>query len=80
MTSQNGQVSTWVVYFNTSDFPNLYCARKFQGASPTNDFISNLEIGPVRNWIQEQAKLQGILPTCLGRSPEDDPVIKEVWF
>lgn len=79
-SSSNVTLSTWAVYFNTSDYPQQYCARRFAGESPTQDFIANVDINPVRNWIKnEAAKFKQGWAVCIGRSEGDDPVIVEVW-
>lgn len=74
-------LSTWAVYFNTIDFPDLYCARRFHGDTPTAEHITGTDIDCVRNWIKQQALgfAQGE-PVCLARSPHDEPTIVEVWL
>lgn len=63
----------WVIYYNTSDYPDKFVARKWIGGSPTDDFL-------VTDTIEEaRAKVPSGL-VCINRYPQDDPVIVETWL
>lgn len=67
------------VYFNPSDFPGLYVVRKFRVEGLDKVFVDAEPLGTAET-LQEVRKL--IPPTFfkIGRNPNDDPVIVEVWI
>lgn len=83
MTDQDAVLRQWVVYDNPSDHPGKFVAREWLiypasegGARPSevtcyvDEYLEN-----VRRFIQ------AVAPDSfrIARSPEDDPVIVEVW-
>jgi hypothetical protein len=62
----------WTIYYNTSDHPGMYVARRFDVDVPTSDMF-------VADTLDE---VRALLPPglyCLPRNVKDDPVIVEVW-
>lgn len=70
-------LSNWVIYFKPTDHPEGYCARRFEvtdKVQATEDFIKDVTLEQLR----ERFESMGLVN--MGRSPEDDPVIKEIWI
>lgn len=66
---------TWVVYDHPSDVPEMpYIARQWIGSEPTRTTFASADLGIVRRWLEWQGLVR------IERSPEDDPVILEVWL
>lgn len=65
--------TSWTVYEKPRDFPRLFVARRFEWDQPTKDFI----VGPSLDAVRAQLPA-GLM--CLSRSPEDDPMIVEIWM
>ena len=69
----------FVVYEKPSDFPNSFVVRKHTiimgKAKPAG---SPMLIGPNIDHIREVLRQMGAIN--IGRFPNDDPVIKEVWI
>lgn len=66
----------WVVYEKPKDFPNECIARLWYtipGVELTDTVIKG-ELDDIRKHIEDRGF------TCIGRRPDDDPVIKEVWL
>lgn len=69
----NDELPMWVIYFNPSDYPDKYIARKWIFDNPTNEILIADSITAIRN----------MLPRGLYRIPSstyDDPVIVETWI
>lgn len=75
----SSQLEQWVIYHNTTDFPGLYVARRWfvgrGGIEPDATAYTCETLEQARD-IVEQA-----CPGAynLGRAPDDDPTIVEVW-
>ena len=63
----------WTIYFDPSDFPGLYVARKFNVDKPTKEFKTAKTLEEIRLAIP-----QGLF--CIPADPSDDPVIVESWL
>ena len=75
------KLNIWKVFFNTTDYPEQYVARRFELDKPTEDHLVDASIGRVRSWIAEEATRYGQgVPVRTDRNPQDAPVIVEVWF
>lgn len=71
-----GQLMIWTIYFNTKDFPDWFVARPTIIRPKTSGPL------PMHLMARDIDTLRTMLPgglVCLGRKPEDDPVILEVW-
>lgn len=70
--------SIWVVYWNPTDYPNKYVARRFRinqrDAAPTSDVM----ITPVYSYIKDIMEGMGL--TKLPHSEVDEPHIIENWL
>jgi hypothetical protein len=70
-------MSLWTVYYKPKDYPYGYIARRFEihpGESrPTKSTFMGETLGDIRRLMPP-----GLV--CLARSPDDDPVIVEVWI
>lgn len=78
-------LSIYTVYFNTTDFPGLFVARRFEAwpgmVNATKDHHAADDIEAVRGWIREHSIGRGFLAdVCMGRQPMDDPPIVESWM
>jgi len=71
----------WVVYEDPADFPGKWVVRRFtiypDGGSPVIE--EDPEPMVVTDSLEEARKVIPKGAYCLGRHPEDDPVIYEVW-
>lgn len=65
----------WVIYDHPSDFPNHYVVRVTWGLnkSPIAQLAPSLESA-------RRIAIDGGASFCLGRAPDDDPVIAESWI
>lgn len=74
-------LSMWTVFYNPSDFPGMYVARRFAMDKATADHKSGPSIEDVRSWIRESARSsgQGSL-VRINRYPQDDPSVVETWL
>jgi len=76
MTDQ-GVLFQWTIYEDPSDFPGKWVVRRFSirrgsaEADPEPMVVTD-SLEAARNVIPKGAY-------CLGRHPEDDPAIYEVW-
>lgn len=70
-------LSLWTVYCRPKDWPHGYIARRFEihpsESYPTEDTVKADTLQELRLHMPE-----GMV--ALGRSPDDDPVIVEVWI
>ena len=66
----------WVVIDNPSDFPGRQLARCHYSL-PNREATEMVIIGSLPT-IRSALASHGY--TCIGRQPEDDPVIVEVWL
>ena len=74
-------LNLWTIYQNTTDYPGLFVARRFELDRPTNDTFADKEIEAVRRWVREHASQSGQgVPHRLPRQPEDDPLVVETWI
>lgn len=74
-------LALWTVYFNTSDFPDKYVARRFILDRATEHFKVADSIESVREWItQDSSPFNQGEPCKLKMSENDDPTIVEVWL
>ena len=83
MKNQYGNqcLKLWTVYFNPTDHPGQFVARRFDGDKPTEEFHTARRIETVRRWIFKDAKKFGQgTPVNLERAPNDDPCIVETWI
>jgi hypothetical protein len=64
----------WTIYDHPRDFPNTFVARKFAGARATNDIMVAARLDDIRNMLERMGLV------CLGRQPDDDPKIVEMWL
>jgi hypothetical protein len=62
-----------VIYKNPSDCPDKYVARLWELGNPTMCVVIGDTLEAVRKPIPEQY-------VNIGRNPNDDPVIVEVWI
>ena len=63
----------FVVYFNPQDFPGKYVVRRHVGTRPDAEPLIVCD-------SLHQARSAIPADTRLDRSPDDDPVIVEVWL
>lgn len=69
-------LSMWVIYYNPTDYPGKTLARRWDVTTvdtPTNEILVS------DNLLDLRVRFESMGLVCLGRSPEDDPVILEVW-
>lgn len=65
----------WVVYENPTDFPpGTFVARKWKNYAPTLLFKKSMNYEDLRISLENDG-FQSI-----GRHPQDDPAIMEVWI
>ena len=71
-------MNMWTIYDHPRDFPDFYVARLFkvdaEGTRATVEVVLSSSLDEIRRSMC----LLGL--TCLNRSPEDDPLIVEVWL
>lgn len=67
-------LSLWVVTENPSDFPGQYVARLWHGERATTTKIVAEDLKSIRREMLRRGLM--LVP----RSPEDDPVIFEIWL
>lgn len=71
-------LSIWTVYASPRDYPGYYVARRSEvGDGPGLKMTSDMFVADTL------AELRALLPPGLhriGRSPEDDPIIVEIWL
>lgn len=74
----SGHLDLWTVYFNPSDYPGKYIARRSEvrgnGPTMTADIIVTDTLRAIRQALHNRGLI------CLSRDPEDDAVIVEVWL
>lgn len=63
----------WVVYKKPLDYPNKFVIRKWINNTPTKTMYIADTLDEIRQRIPE-----GLV--SIGRSPNDDPKIVEVWI
>ena len=81
MADKERRLSLWTVYKNAADFPNLYCARRFELDKSTGDVFAHETLDAVRDWIHREASKFGQgMPYRLDRQVGDLPIIVEVWL
>lgn len=66
-----------VIYFNPSDYKDLYVAREFK-VLPGE--VIPQEIVAIEKTLEEIRKHIPSGMTCMGRFDNDDPVVVETWF
>ena len=67
-------LTLWPIYDSPTDFPaGTFVARRFELDNPTPDFVTGRTLAEVR------AKIPPGLYN-IGRYPQDDPKIVEVWI
>jgi hypothetical protein len=79
-SSQPRMFDMYVVYFNTADFPEIYTIRKWVYNEIKKEYSPELPIfaqGKNLNSCRE-ALPKGLFN--IGRKPDDDKVIVEVWI
>jgi len=67
----------WVIYNKPSDYPNHFVVRR-QRALPGE--IVPEKLAQIAETLEEARKLIPPGLYCLGRFPDDDPVIVESWI
>lgn len=83
MSEPEGGLSLWVVYWNPSDFPGRFVVRRQVAVAPNPSIPDGIWCDPdplavVDTLDEARAAVPGWL-TCLPRSPDDHPVVVEVW-
>ena len=78
----NDRITLWNIYYNPSDFPGKYVVRRYYSVLEGEKGVSQVDLHADVFDTLEQAreflpKNQGLVN--LGRNPNDDPVIVEVW-
>jgi hypothetical protein len=69
----------YVIYQHPSDFPDEFvCRRQFAGRGIVTVERELFARGPSLDSVRGQLP-HGLGLFCLGRSPQDDPCIAEVW-
>jgi hypothetical protein len=67
----------WIVYDHLKDFPDEYVARLWHFLPPparaTPHLIASRSLNTLRDILFDEGY------TCIGREPDDDPKIIEVW-
>lgn len=64
----------WLIYDHCRDYPNDFAARKFNYDEPTAEKLLFRSLEDTRRGL----KALGL--TCIGRHPDDDPEMVEVWL
>lgn len=74
-------LSMWTIYYNTSDYPGLFVARRFELETPTDDMDTFLNLDKAREWVfMDAAKHGQCVPYCLSREEFDFPSVVESWI
>jgi hypothetical protein len=63
----------WMLYDRPRGYPNEFVARKLNHDEPTNEILLFRSLEDAR-WGLRASGL-----TCIGRHPDDDPEMVEVW-
>jgi hypothetical protein len=82
---------TYTIYYNTKDYPQVFvCRRQMNGVGilpngsegPLVIHDADLYFEPKQTLDECRNALRGLHPDLryLGRQPQDDPVIVEVWI
>lgn len=74
LRSKDRPILVWCVYENPSDHPGKWVARPFLGDEPTNVVLV------ADSYEEIRAKRPIGLCFTFGRSPTDDPCIRESWI
>lgn len=72
----------WAVYEDPADYPGKWVVRRFAITQTGNAIVSiekDAEPLIVADSLDEARKVIPQGAYCLGRHPDDDPVIFEVW-
>lgn len=72
--SKKNVIEMWVVYDNPTDYPGKFLARKWMGATATNDRIESSELSVIHEF------LGGLGFVRVAPDPKDNPAIKEIWL
>ena len=72
-TDQDDDLSMWIVYEDTPEFPNQYVARRYLLDVETDDYVVGDTLNDVR------AKLPPGLMR-IERSAKDHPQVRESWI
>ena len=67
----------FTIFYNPADFPGKYVVRLFDGEAPTKLLCVKSTLEEARAAIPHEPPIEYI---NMGRHPEDDPVIVEVWM
>jgi hypothetical protein len=71
------ELPAWIVYDHPTDFPDDYVARLWMflppPAAPTSHIITCKNLDALRFMLEDEGFI------CIGREPDDDPKIVEVW-
>lgn len=68
---------SFTIFYNPADFPGKYVVRLFDGETPTKLVCVKDTLEEARATIPHGPPVEYI---NMGRHPEDDPVIVEVWM
>ena len=74
-----GQMHQWVIYWNTTDFPEKYVVRKWQAipeVKPSDECLVCDDLETARAYVKQ---LRGGSLVRIPAVDEDDPVVVEVW-
>ena len=75
------QLNTWVIFFNTTDYPDQYSARRFHGKTPTDDFFYDPFYKAALGWVKYNAEKHGELQLHkFPRYISDHESVVEVWL
>lgn len=70
----------WTIYDHPSDYPNEFVARLFEiratGATATGHVVAAPTLPLIRRVVQRLAPGS----VCVGRRPDDEPVVVETWL
>jgi hypothetical protein len=71
----------WVIYEDPSDYPGMYVVRRFKigRADGKSVIVEDPEPMIVTDSLDQAREVIPAGAYCLGRHPDDDPVIYEVW-
>ena len=64
----------WMLYDHPHDYPDYFAARKFNYDEPTSEILLFGSLEDARRG------LRALGFTCIGRHPDDDPEMVEVWL
>lgn len=70
-------LETWCVTYDPKDYPELYVGRKFINDKPTEDVCVRKSLDSLRRGIQNRSMVR---LERVGRMPDDEPHIVEVWI